>query len=107
QFCMQSCSALIKYVEHIQNIVFASKTLHFVYSDIEKMCLLDVGSWKNLEIDSSYPKKERKSLLAIVDETQTAAGARLLRSNLLQPSGDQIVIDERLDAVEELVDNPH
>ncbi|KAK6023182.1 MutS domain V protein, partial [Ostertagia ostertagi] len=107
QFCMQSCSALIKYVEHIQNIVFASKTLHFVYRDIERMCLLDVGSWKNLEIDSNFPRKERKSLLAIVDETQTAGGARLLRSNLLQPSGDQVVIEERLDAVEELADNPH
>ncbi|KAK6060187.1 hypothetical protein COOONC_02159 [Cooperia oncophora] len=133
QFCMQSCSALIKYVEHIQNIVFASKTLYFVYRDIEKMCLLggfsrssldrvpvfllkfpsepsiisDVGSWKNLEIDNNHPKKERKSLLAIIDETQTSAGARLLRSNVLQPSGDQMVIEERLDAVEELVDNPH
>ncbi|VDO39476.1 unnamed protein product [Haemonchus placei] len=107
QFCMQSCSALIKYVEHIQNIVFASKTLHFVYRDIEKLCLLDAGSWKNLEIDNNHPRKERKSLLAIVDETQTSAGARLLRSNLLQPSGDQVVIDGRLDAVEELTDNPH
>ncbi|XGW18916.1 hypothetical protein V3C99_003038, partial [Haemonchus contortus] len=107
QFCMQSCSALIKYVEHIQNIVFASKTLHFVYRDIEKLCLLDAGSWKNLEIDNNRPRKERKSLLAIVDETQTSAGARLLRSNLLQPSGDQVVIDGRLDAVEELTDNPH
>ncbi|KAK5980389.1 MutS protein him-14 [Trichostrongylus colubriformis] len=107
QFCMQSCSALIKYVEYIQNIVFASKTLHFSYRDIEKMCLLDVASWKNLEIDNNLPRKERKSLLAIVDETQTSGGARLLRSNLLQPSGDLTIIDQRLDAVEELVDNPH
>ncbi|KAK6740314.1 hypothetical protein RB195_008652 [Necator americanus] len=51
--------------------------------------------------------KERRSLLAVVDETLTSGGARLLRSNLLQPSSDQEVINGRLDAVEELVENPY
>uniref|UniRef100_A0A0K0D446 MUTSd domain-containing protein n=1 Tax=Angiostrongylus cantonensis TaxID=6313 RepID=A0A0K0D446_ANGCA len=145
---MQSCCALIKYVEQIQNIVFASKALRFLYRDIEKMCLLgklfgvsssiltsslsnlfnisDVGSWCNLEVLNTDPKKvvsrcaniccvivhdfrskARSSLLAIVDETLTSGGSRLLRSNLLQPSADQDVIEQRLDAVEELVNNPH
>ncbi|VDM59157.1 unnamed protein product [Angiostrongylus costaricensis] len=129
EFCMQSCCALIKYVEQIQNIVFASKALRFLYKDVEKMCLLgklfgvfsiltsslpnlfntsDVGSWSNLEVLNTDPKKvARSSLLAIVDETLTSGGSRLLRSNLLQPSADQDVIEQRLDAVEELVNNPH
>ncbi|WKY00838.1 hypothetical protein Q1695_015118 [Nippostrongylus brasiliensis] len=99
QFCMESCAALIKYVEHIHNIAFASRTLQFVYH---------VSSWKNLELDSGHKgKKQEVSLLSVIDFTQTLGGARLLRSNLLQPSGDQDVIDQRLDAVEELSKNPH
>ncbi|KAJ1358407.1 hypothetical protein KIN20_016825 [Parelaphostrongylus tenuis] len=129
EFCMQSCCALIKYVEQIQNIVFASKALRFLYRDIEEMCLLgklflvssftltfslsilsivsDVGSWNNLEIVNTDPKKARNSLLTVIDETLTSGGSRLLRSNLLQPSTNEDVIEQRLDAVEELVNNPH
>ncbi|RCN28721.1 MutS domain V protein [Ancylostoma caninum] len=110
---MQACCALVRYVEHIQNIVFASKTLRFIYRDIEKMCMLDkpliisdVGSWQNLEIINNAPKKDHRSLLTVIDETLTSGGGRLLRSNLLQPSADQEIINERLDAVEELLDNP-
>ncbi|VDK47453.1 unnamed protein product [Cylicostephanus goldi] len=107
QFCTQAVCALVRYVEHIQNVVFAANTLRFVYRDIEKLCMLDVGSWQNLEIVNSFPRKERRSLLAVIDETLTSGGARLLRSNLLQPSGDREIIDRRLDAVEELLENPH
>ncbi|KJH53181.1 MutS domain III [Dictyocaulus viviparus] len=49
----------------------------------------------------------RNSLLTVVDETLTSGGSRLLRSILLQPSGDQDVIEHRLDAVEELINNAH
>ncbi|EYC42618.1 hypothetical protein Y032_0524g2921 [Ancylostoma ceylanicum] len=106
QYAMQACCALVRYVEHIQNILFASKTLRFIYRDIEKMCMLDVGSWQNLEIISNAPKKEHRSLLSVIDETLTSGGGRLLRSNLLQPSADQEIINQRLDAVEELLENP-
>ncbi|VDP04362.1 unnamed protein product, partial [Heligmosomoides polygyrus] len=73
---------------------------------------LDDRSWKNLEIDGSGSNKVRqlwevKTLLTVVDDTVTSGGARLLRSQLLQPSGDQAIIERRLDAVQELVENPH
>lgn len=68
---------------------------------------LDDRSWKNLEIDGSGSNKEVKTLLTVVDDTVTSGGARLLRSQLLQPSGDQAIIERRLDAVQELVENPH
>lgn len=42
----------------------------------------------------------------MIDETLTSGGGRLLRSNLLQPSADQEIINQRLDAVEELLENP-
>ncbi|KAL6728390.1 hypothetical protein Aduo_010169 [Ancylostoma duodenale] len=106
QYAMQACCALVRYVEHIQNIVFASKTLRFIYRDIEKICMLDVRSWQNLEIVNDAPKKEHRSLLTVIDETLTSGGGRLLRSNLLQPSADQEIINQRLDAVEELLENP-
>ncbi|ETN82443.1 MutS domain V protein [Necator americanus] len=109
QFCMQACCALVKYVEHIQNVVFASKTLRFNYCDVEKTCMLDGLNMKDF-LNRCWilaKPRDRQQLSEEVDETLTSVGARLLRSNLLQPSSDQEVINGRLDAVEELVENPY
>ncbi len=43
------------------------------------------------------------SLYGVLNETRTACGARMLRSNLLQPPADEETIGLRLDAVEELL----
>ncbi|WIG57273.1 MAG: DNA mismatch repair protein MutS [Ktedonobacterales bacterium] len=50
--------------------------------------------------------KKGSTLLATLDATQTAMGARLLRRILLQPLRDRIALEERLDAIEELHDKP-
>lgn len=42
------------------------------------------------------------TVLAVVDQTQTGMGGRLLRQRLLRPSMDRAEIEERLDAVGEL-----
>ncbi|KAI8469891.1 MAG: muts domain V-domain-containing protein [Monoraphidium minutum] len=47
------------------------------------------------------------SLLAFLDHTATACGARLLRTNVLQPLTDVATLRLRLDALTELLESPH
>ena len=64
---------------------------------------LDINSRLNLEIcETMYDRKKRGSLLWVIDKTKTTMGARLLRNWLEQPLQDEIEINARLDAVEEL-----
>ncbi len=82
-------------LEHLDRIV-----LH----EPEQYVLLDPATRRNLEIERSAREGTRAgSLLDIVDQTQTAAGGRLLRQWLGQPLRDLEAIRRRLDAVEELV----
>ncbi|KAF8065536.1 wdr82 [Scenedesmus sp. PABB004] len=47
------------------------------------------------------------SLLGFLSHTATACGARLLRTNLLQPLTDVATLELRLDSVQELLESPH
>ena len=64
---------------------------------------LDALTRRNLELVESLADGSRRgSLLAVLDETRTAMGARLLREWLLRPLVRLASIQDRLDAVEEL-----
>ena len=68
--------------------------------------ILDSIARRNLEISKSLRDGEKKgSLLWVLDHTKTAMGGRLLKSWLEQPLIDTAKIEERLDAVEELVNS--
>ena len=68
--------------------------------------LLDNSTLYNLEIFSnSYNGKEEGSLFDVIDFTVTSMGARLLQNYLLRPLNQKNLIEERLDAVEEIVKN--
>ena len=65
--------------------------------------LLDVSSRRNLELTETMREKNKKgSLLSVLDKTQTAMGARLLRKWVEQPLLSKEEINQRLDGVEEL-----
>ena len=67
---------------------------------------LDINSRLNLELcETLYDRKKKGSLLWVIDKTKSTMGARLLRSWLEQPLQDDIEINARLDAVEELTNN--
>jgi DNA mismatch repair protein MutS len=62
---------------------------------------LDAHTLRNLEIfDAGRDLRREGSLLATLDFTRTAMGARLLRRRLGQPRCDVAAIERRLDAVE-------
>ncbi len=62
--------------------------------------VLDVTAQQHLELVRSNADDPQASLLAVVNRTRTAAGARLLRSRLLAPLLDVAAIRRRHDAVE-------
>ncbi|MGE5423577.1 MAG: DNA mismatch repair protein MutS [Ignavibacteriales bacterium] len=65
---------------------------------------LDKTSRRNLELTSNQRDgKTEGSLISVIDATKTAMGKRQLRAWLEQPLLDTIRINERLDAVEELI----
>ena len=68
--------------------------------------LLDQNTRRNLELTESLRGERRKgTLLGLLDLTSTAMGGRLLRRWVEQPLLDEKEINNRLDAVEELVND--
>ena len=96
--------ALIKYLyetqknglDHIRNLRFAENG---------RTMLLDQNTRKNLELTEGLRGGRKGTLLNLIDKTSTAMGGRLLRSWVEQPLLEKAKINERLDAVEELVNN--
>jgi DNA mismatch repair protein MutS len=68
---------------------------------------IDAATRRNLEISAALSGGREGSLLAAVDRTVTAAGARLLERRLSAPSRDLSVIHGRLEAVRFLLDQSH
>ncbi len=72
----------------------------------ERYMLLDDSTRRNLELISPLRGGKREgTLFATLDATRTAMGSRLLRRWILEPLLDLPAIEERLDAVENLVED--
>ncbi|GAB5389166.1 MAG: DNA mismatch repair protein MutS [Alphaproteobacteria bacterium] len=63
---------------------------------------IDAATRRNLELMRTLSGQRKGSLLAVMDRTVTAGGARLLAARLSAPLADPARIAERLDAVEAL-----
>ena len=67
---------------------------------------IDAATRRNLELTAVASGGRRGSLLAAIDRTLTAAGARLLAERLAAPLTEPTAIAARLDAIDCLVDRP-
>uniref|UniRef100_H2YI01 DNA mismatch repair proteins mutS family domain-containing protein n=1 Tax=Ciona savignyi TaxID=51511 RepID=H2YI01_CIOSA len=106
-YCLAASAALIKYVEFVQNTIYASESLRILFKGSEQTTLIDAGTSTVLELTTNltYEPQVRKSdhsLFGMLNRTKTQGGGRLLRSNILQPPNDVETIQGRLDIVEEL-----
>ncbi len=73
----------------------------------EQYMTLDRVAMRNLELTESLHEKGRKgTLLDVLDQTKTSMGSRCLRGWIERPLYEAAAINERLDAVQELVENP-
>ena len=96
--------ALFQYLYETQKNSLAQMTKLNIYT-ADKFMLIDSSSRRNLElVETLREKQKRGSLLWVLDKTNTAMGARLMRSMVEQPLIDKPAIDERLDAIAEFND---
>jgi DNA mismatch repair protein MutS len=96
-----AAGALFQYLYETQKNSLTQMTRINVYS-ADKFMLIDSSSRRNLElVETLREKQKRGSLLWVIDKTNTAMGARLLRSMVEQPLIDGEEINARLDAVAE------
>ncbi len=105
-YAISASGALIKYIietqkrdlKHINRII-TEKNSDYLY--------LDITSCRNLEITETIRDQKKKgSLLWLLDNTKSSMGARLMRKWVLNPLKDEIEINSRLNAIEELTKQP-
>lgn len=68
--------------------------------------LLDKTAQKNLELLSNLSGTPQGCLMAILDDTRTPMGSRLLRSMLVNPLRDNATLEQRYDLIEALQQAP-
>lgn len=65
--------------------------------------MIDLSTMRSLElIQNLLNAKSKNCLYGLLNQTLTPMGTRLLKSNVLQPSTDQDILEKRWDALEEL-----
>ena len=93
----------LKYVEMELDRAFVSHSLRIKFEPSQGSMTIDLATVVSLElIQNLHNKKSRDSLYGLLNECLTPMGARLLRSNILQPSTERAKISARYSAVEDL-----
>ncbi|MEL7167275.1 MAG: DNA mismatch repair protein MutS, partial [Pseudomonadota bacterium] len=71
-----------------------------VQENVTRTVQIDAATRRNLELTQALSGGRAGSLLSVIDQTVTAAGARLLERRISSPSRDLETVLARLDAVE-------
>ncbi|KAF3844835.1 hypothetical protein F7725_007998 [Dissostichus mawsoni] len=101
---LAAAAALLKYLEFIQNSVYAAKSLKVSFKGSEQTAMIDSASATNLElVVNNRDHRSEHTLLGVLNHTKTPGGARRLRSNILEPLVDVDTINIRLDTIQELL----
>ncbi len=105
RFAKRAVGGALGYLNDTQKVQLSHISQINYYTQNQYMDI-DMSSRRNLELtETMRAKSKRGSLLGVLDKTKTSMGARLLRKWLEQPLLNVSEISQRLDAVEELVDN--
>ena len=101
-----AAGALLAYLQETQKGALSQITALKAYK-ASKFLVMDKNTRQNLELSTALRPWRRQNnkftLLAVLDQTRTAMGARLLRSWVELPLLDPEAIEQRLQAVEEWV----
>ncbi|KAL3667974.1 hypothetical protein V7S43_006851 [Phytophthora oleae] len=104
---MASVACVIKYIEYIQGVYIAQNSMKVVLSPSTRKLLMDQATVSALElVQGTRGKHDSQSLCKMLNNTQTSAGNRLLRSTMLQPPCHLKTIQARHDVVGIFLDNP-
>ncbi|ETL96185.1 hypothetical protein L917_06196 [Phytophthora nicotianae] len=84
---MASVACVMKYIEYIQGVYIAEKSMKVVLSPSTRKLLMDQATVSSLElVQGTRGRNDNQSLCKMLNNTQTSAGNRLLRSTMLQPT---------------------
>ncbi|QCU89723.1 DNA mismatch repair protein MutS [Thiomicrorhabdus sediminis] len=101
---ISACGAILHYAQ-----TMLQSDLNYIAGlqsyQTEDTLILDAISRRNLEIDSSLSGNPHSTLAAILDDTATAMGSRLLKRWLNQPLRKAEQINLRLDAIETILNH--
>ncbi len=101
-----AAGALLSYLSETQKNALGHITFLKTLSDNTHM-VLNAAARRNLELTETIRGKSKKgSLLWLLDKSDTAMGGRLLRQWIQQPLLYRSQIEDRLEAVQELIKNP-
>lgn len=96
-------AAVLKYTELGLSKTFPFRSLRVKYEPSEGSMMIDLSTMRSLElVQNLHNSKSKDCLFGLLNETQTPMGARLLRSNILQPLTNPDTLNTRWDALEEL-----
>jgi DNA mismatch repair protein MutS len=98
-----AAGAVMNYLQETQKANLAHLRKITPY-DVTEYIVLDESTKRNLEISSSMTGLAEGTLFGVIDRTQTPMGARLLKRWISRPLKRIEPIQERLDAVKELVE---
>lgn len=103
-----AAAAALTYLELLQQLPIDKKHFHELRVFFNRQIMvIDSITNRNLELTQSLRDGVKQgSLLALLDRCMTGMGRRMLRRWLEEPLLDRSLIEERLDAVEELVQKP-
>lgn len=99
-----AAGALLEYVKHTQRTALP----HIVGLSVEQSSQyiqLDAATRRNLEIDVTIRGEVSPTLYSLLNTTQTAMGARLLRHWLHHPLRDGALVEKRHEAVAQFIQN--
>ncbi len=106
EYAMIALGVLLNYLLETQKQALRHITRFNLY-EIGKHMALDKATLKNLEItETLYDRKVAGSLLGVLDKTHTAMGSRKMKQWLREPLNNAAEINQRLDGVEELYNQP-
>lgn len=96
-----AAGALLNYIRETQMCDASFVRELTVYRDGQYMDI-DAATRRNLELVEAMRTKEKKgTLLSVLDRTETAMGARMLRSFILKPLLSPVTISQRQGAVQD------
>lgn len=102
-FAVCCFAAVMKYTELAKDQTFPFHSLRLKYEPSEGSMMIDLATIKSLElVQNLQTAKSKDCLFGLLNETLTPMGARLLRSNILQPITSPETLTKRFEAVEEL-----
>lgn len=103
---IMAVGAAVAYIKETQKTEITFTRELSIYSKGQYL-ELDINTRRNLELTESMRSKEKRgTLLWVLDKTKTAMGARLLRSWVIKPLLNPVIISNRQAAVTDFVKNP-